>query len=54
MKATWWLEGRHVFTENGLFQKRSTQEISAVQRGRGERIVSDNSKCIRTSEGGRG
>ena len=31
-----------------------TEEISAVPRGRGERIVSDNSKCIRTSEGGRG
>ena len=31
-----------------------TEEISAVRRGRGEKIVSDNSKCIRTSEGGRG
>ena len=31
-----------------------TEEISAIQRGRGEKIVSDNSKCIRTSEGGRG
>jgi hypothetical protein len=31
-----------------------TQEISAVRRGRGEKIVSDNSKCIRTSEGGMG
>ena len=31
-----------------------TEEISAVQRGRGDNIVSDNSKCIRTSEGGRG
>jgi hypothetical protein len=31
-----------------------TEEISAVQRGRGDKIVSDNSKCIRTSEGGRG
>ena len=31
-----------------------TEEISAVQRGREEKIVSDNSKCIRTSEGGRG
>ena len=31
-----------------------TEEISAVPRGRGEKIVSDNSKCIRTSEGGRG
>jgi hypothetical protein len=30
------------------------EEISAVQRGRGDKIVSDNSKCIRTSEGGRG
>ena len=30
------------------------EEISAVWRGRGEKIVSDNSKCIRTSEGGRG
>jgi hypothetical protein len=28
------------------------EEISAVQRGRGEKNVSDNSKCIRTSEGG--
>jgi hypothetical protein len=31
-----------------------TEEISAVRRGRGEKIVSDNSKCIRTSKGGRG
>jgi hypothetical protein len=31
-----------------------TEEISAVRRGRGEKIVSDNSKCIRTSERGRG
>jgi hypothetical protein len=31
-----------------------TEEISAVRRGRGEKIVSDNSICIRTSEGGRG
>jgi hypothetical protein len=42
----------------GSFQERSvlppTEEISAVRRGRGEKIVSDNSKCIRTSEGGRG
>ena len=38
----------------GSFQKRSTEEISAVRRGRGDKIVSDNSKCIRTSEGGRG
>ena len=30
-----------------------TEEISAVRRGRGEKIVSDHSKCIRTSEGGR-
>ena len=29
------------------------EEISAVRRGRGGNIVSDNSKCIRTSEGGR-
>jgi hypothetical protein len=29
-----------------------TEEISAVRRG--DKIVSDNSKCIRTSEGGRG
>ena len=28
------------------------EEISAVQRGRGEKVASDNSKCIRTSEGG--
>jgi hypothetical protein len=31
-----------------------TEEISAVRRGRGEKIVSDNSKCIRISEGGIG
>ena len=31
-----------------------TEEVSAVQRGKGEKIVSGNSKCIRTSEGGRG
>ena len=31
-----------------------TEEISTVRRGRGEKIVSDNSKCIRTSERGRG
>ena len=31
-----------------------TEEISAVRRGRGDIIVSDNSKCIRTSKGGRG
>ena len=31
-----------------------TEEISTVQRGRGEIIVSDNSKCITTSDGGRG
>jgi hypothetical protein len=31
-----------------------TEEISAIRRGRGEKIVSDNNKCIRTSEGGRG
>jgi hypothetical protein len=31
-----------------------TWEISAVRRGRGEKIVSDNNKCIRTSKGGRG
>jgi hypothetical protein len=31
-----------------------TEEISAVRRGRGEKIVSDSTKCIRTSEGGRG
>ena len=30
------------------------EEISAVRSGRGDKIVSDNSKCIRTSEGGRG
>ena len=24
-----------------------TEEISAVRRGRGEKIVSDNSKCIK-------
>ena len=28
-----------------------TEGISAVWRGRGEKIVSDNSKCIRSSEG---
>ena len=31
-----------------------TEGISAVWRGREEKIVSDNSKCIRSSEGGRG
>jgi hypothetical protein len=31
-----------------------TEEISAVRRGRGEEIISDNSKCIRTHEGDRG
>jgi hypothetical protein len=31
-----------------------TEEISAVRRGRGDKIVSDKGKCIRTSEGGRG
>ena len=31
-----------------------TEEISAIRRGGGEKIVFDNSKCIRTSEGGRG
>ena len=31
-----------------------TEGIYAVRRGRGEKIVSDNSKCSRTSEGGRG
>ena len=31
-----------------------TEEVSAVRRGRGEKIVSDNGKCIRTSGGGRG
>ena len=30
-----------------------TEEISAIRRGRGHKIVSDNSKCIRISEGGR-
>jgi hypothetical protein len=30
-----------------------TEEISAVRKGRGEKNVSDNSKCITTSEGGR-
>ena len=35
---------------NGSFQKRSILS----HRGRGEKIVSDNSKCIRSSEGGRG
>ena len=31
-----------------------TEEISAVRRGRGDKIVSDNSKCIRTSKRDRG
>ncbi len=31
-----------------------TEEISAVQRGRGEQIVSDNSRCVRTSKGAGG
>jgi hypothetical protein len=30
----------------------TTEEISAVRRGRGEKIVSDNSKSIRKSVGG--
>jgi hypothetical protein len=30
----------------------TTEEMSAVQRERGEKIVFDNSKCIRTSKGG--
>jgi hypothetical protein len=30
-----------------------TKEISAARRARREKFVSDNSKCIRTSEGGR-
>ena len=42
---------------NGSFQKKihtpPTEEISAVRR-EGEKIDSDNSKCIRTYEGGRG
>jgi hypothetical protein len=29
----------------------TTEEMSAVQRERGEKIVFDNSKCIRTSKG---
>ena len=29
-----------------------TEEISAVRRGRGDKLVSDNCKCIRTSKGG--
>jgi hypothetical protein len=29
------------------------EEISAVRRGRGEKIVSGNRKCIRISEEGR-
>jgi hypothetical protein len=37
----------------GSFQKKSipTEEISSIRRGRGEKIVSDNDKCIRTSDG---
>jgi hypothetical protein len=39
-----------------LFQKRSTltptEEIFAIWRERGEKIVSNNSKCIRISVGG--
>ena len=34
--------------------ERKYENPSLVRRGRGEKIVSDNSKCIRTSEGGRG
>jgi hypothetical protein len=30
------------------------EDIPAVQRGRGEKFVSDNWKCSRTSKGGRG
>jgi hypothetical protein len=32
----------------------STEEISAVRKTRREKFVVDNSKCVRTSEGGRG
>jgi hypothetical protein len=43
-------------SKNGSFQKNihtpPTEEISAIRRG--EKNVSDNSKCIRTSKGGRG
>ena len=45
-------DGKWVFPEK--IHTPPTEEISAVQRGRGEKIVSDNSKCIRTSEEGRG
>jgi hypothetical protein len=42
--------------KNGSFQKRSTlstrRKFLPTGGGRGEKIVSDNSKCIRTSEGG--
>jgi hypothetical protein len=37
-----------------LGRSRKDPQIFAVRRGRGDKIVSDNSKCIRTSEGGRG
>ena len=45
------------YSRIGLFQKRSTlppatEEISAIRRGKEEKIVSDNSKCIRASKGG--
>jgi hypothetical protein len=30
------------------------EEISAIRRGRGEKVVSDNSKCTRMFEEGRG
>jgi hypothetical protein len=40
----------------GSFQKRSIlpPQRKFLPSGGGEKIVSDNSKCIRTSEGGRG
>jgi hypothetical protein len=46
----------YIIIDNKLFQKRSTLPPQRIflPSGVGEKIVSDNSKCIRTSEGDRG
>jgi hypothetical protein len=49
-------KARQMIISTGHYRKDPScprEEISAVWRGRGEKFVSDNSKCIRTSEGGR-
>jgi hypothetical protein len=38
--------------EDGDIHPAPKEEMFAVQRGRGEKFVSDNSKCIGTSKGG--